>query len=105
MVICGSAAAASRMAEIRGKVPRGVMLQCRSKSDDVPLLLTMSDGRSSFTMREGRKLFPKMGGLVGLVAFFARWICVGWLAPGKPKRPAIIEGLAEVVRTGWRPPV
>ncbi|UZK66365.1 acyl carrier protein [Sphingomonas sp. M1-B02] len=48
-------------------------------------------------------LTTHIGGLVGVVTFFALWLCVGWLLPAKPKRHLTIEGLAQVIRDGAWP--
>lgn len=48
-------------------------------------------------------LSTTVGGGLGAAVFFASWIVLGWLLPGKPTRPVTIAGLAEVIRVGAWP--
>ncbi len=51
----------------------------------------------------GLDLSTNVGGVLGVVVFFASWIVLGRRLPGKPKRPVTIEGLADVIRVGAWP--
>lgn len=48
-------------------------------------------------------LSTELVGVAGVVVFFALWIALARLFPGKPKRPVTIEGLADIVRKGTWP--
>lgn len=45
-------------------------------------------------------LSTHLGGVIGIVMFFASWLCAGRLLPSTPKRNVTIEGLAQVVQAG-----
>ncbi len=51
----------------------------------------------------GLDLSTNVGGVLGVVVFFASWLVLGRLIPGTPKRPVTIEGLADVIRVGAWP--
>ncbi len=49
------------------------------------------------------KLSTGFAGAIGVAMFFAFWIALAWLFPGKPKRPVTIAGLSNVIRAGEWP--
>ena len=49
------------------------------------------------------KLSTGFAGTLGVILFFSCWLAIGWLFPGRAKRPVTILGLAEVVRAGAWP--
>ncbi|MEA3388902.1 hypothetical protein [Sphingobium sp. CCH11-B1] len=77
-----------------GASPRDILLT---------MLLLISSTALTLCIAMPLKLSTGFAGAIGVVVFFAIRIALGYLLPGRPKRPVTIEGLVEVVQAGAWP--
>jgi hypothetical protein len=69
----------------------------------VTFLLLVSSTAVTVAIAAALRLSPSLAGALGVITFFTGWLAIGWLFPGKAKRPVTILGLAEVVQAGAWP--
>jgi hypothetical protein len=70
------------------------------RSIALTLLLLIPSTAVTVVIAAALQLSTGFAGTLGVILFFNCWLVIGWLFPGRAKRPVTILGLAEVVKAG-----